>query len=401
MVAIIAFVALLLAAGGSPQVVAAQESETLRTVEIEALNTLSRGEEIEEWRFSGLGVAELDFRSQGSRWVRSRLTLRTELLESEEPSGSDIRLTIPRAYVRARFPLGEEYLFRATFGKSRVTWGDGALYNAGDLVFGASGRRADLFAASSVRDETDWLVTAFFPLGQFSFIEPLVLVPERELATAGAGGENGGAGSTILITEAPSIHRTAVGARVQWQLWNTKMETGYLIRGAEETQELSLSLQGNLMVDLYGGVATTVAAGNDGLDPMEELRITAGLFHQYRYTSSSLLTFRLESLIYPEGSWERLDEAERAALAPGAPRYALSLYPEITWAPVDSLAFFGRAVISVIDASALYIAGGEWSIYPRFTLSAYLALQGGDAGDTYGFDRPGGASFTTSVRYLF
>ena len=144
--------ALLLLLLPSPRV-AAQEGETLRTVEVEALNTLAKGDEVDEWDLGGLGRAELDFQSRGSRWVRSRLSIRADIAERSD--GTDLRFTIPRAFIRTRFPLGESYLFRTTFGKSRVTWGDGALYNAGDLVFGAEGRRADLFASSTLRDETD------------------------------------------------------------------------------------------------------------------------------------------------------------------------------------------------------------------------------------------------------
>ncbi|MFP4330224.1 MAG: hypothetical protein ACLFP6_05880 [Spirochaetaceae bacterium] len=381
-----------------PQVGGAEERETVQTVEIEAINALSRGEEIDEWQLSGLGRVELDYQSRGSRWVRSRLSIRAELLENPDPEAADLRLTIPRAFIRARFPLGESYLFRATFGKSRVTWGDGALYNAGDLVFGEAGGGADLFSTTGVREETDWLITAFFPLGQFSFFEPLLLVPEGELV-----GDEGGDGTTegALLAGAPSIEETAAGGRLQWQLWNLKMEGGYLFSAADNEQDLSFSLQGNIGPDVYGGVATTFPTGGPTPDPREELRITAGAYHQYRYRSSGLLTFRLEALIYPEGIWE--ESAATALKRPCGlePPCGVSLYPEVSWVPSEAVTLFTRAVLSPVDGSGVVITGGEWNIYEGLTLGAYVAAQGGGSEDRYSFDRPGGGSLTTRIRYLY
>lgn len=331
----------------------AEETTAFRTIEVEARNTLVKGADMDDWDLVGLGSGELDFQSQGSRWVRARLNLRADILERADTE-SVTQFTVPRAFVRARFPLGERYLFRTTVGRSRVTWGDGALYNAGDLLFGAEGRRADLLSTASIRDETDWLITAFFPLGRFSFVEPVVLVPE-----------------------------TALGSRLQWKLWNIKMESAYLYRDVTEEHESSLSFQGNIGPDVYGGVATT---SGDGVDPYEELRITGGLFHQHRYGTSSAITLRLEALVDPES---------------GDGEQELSLFPEVTWSPSESVVLFARAVVAARDPSAIWITGGEWNIYQGLTLGSYLTVQSGGPGDRYGFDRPGGAALTTNVRYLF
>lgn len=363
----------------------AEETTAFRTIEVEARNTLIKGADIDEWDFFGLGSGELDFQSQGSRWVRARLNLRADILEVAG-AGSVTQFTVPRAFVRTRFPLGDSYLFRTTFGKSRVTWGDGALYNAGDLVFGAEGRRADLFSTGAIRDETDWLITAFFPLGRFSFIEPVVLVPEanQELAPlrTGGGDSSGGEDSAdaLLLSGGPTVNRTALGSRLQWKLWNIKMESAYLFRGAAEEHETSFSLQGNIGPDVYAGVATT---SGDGVDADEELRVTGGLFHQHRYGSISAITLRLEALFDPE-------------IADG--EQELSFFPEVTWSPSESVVLFARAVVAARDPSALWISGGEWNMYQGLTLGSYLTVQSGGAGDRYGFERPGGAAVTTTVR---
>jgi len=376
----------------------AQEVQTFQTIEMEVLNTVSHSDEIDDWNLSGLGRVELDFQSRGSRWVRSRLNIQADIADTGD--GTNVRFTIPRAFIRVRFPLGKNYLFRTTFGKSRVTWGDGALYNAGDLVFGAEGTRADLFSYESIRDETDWLVTAFFPLGQFSFIEPVILIPESEIRyNNGTSGESSPLESQI-ITRAPSFDRIALGSRIQWQLANIKMETGYLFRGADEEHEVSLSMQGNLGPDIYGGVATTI--GPD-VDDYEKVRITVGGLQQYRYGVGGSVSLRVEALVFPDGEWEELEDA---AVADGGSsdhsrRYGLSFFPEIVWNPSESVTLFSRVIVSPIDVSALWIAGSGWNIYEGLTLSAYLSLQSGKKTDTYGFDREGGASLTTSVKYVF
>ncbi len=355
---VLAILAILLMSG----ILSAQESETLRTVEVEALTTAARGEAIDKWTLEGLGRASLDFQSRGSRNVRSRFKI--EALMGETADGSDVRISIPWAFIRARFPLGGDYHFRTTFGKSRVTWGDGALYNAGDLVFGADGQRADLFSSGAVRDETDWLITAFFPLGQFAFIEPVILVPESRLSAANS----------------PDFDETALGSRIQWRMGSIKAETGYFFRGAVEEHDLSLSLQGNLGPDLYAGAATTLGPNADGY---ERLRISAGALHQLRQGTDGTLSFRLETLVYP-------DDTD-----------TLSLYPEISWSPTQSTSFFYRMLIAPVDVSALSIIGAQWSVYQGFTLAGYLTVQGGDQGDTYSFDRPGGVAVTTSVTYVY
>jgi hypothetical protein len=121
-----------------------------------------------------------------------------------------------------------------------------------------------------------------------------------------------------------------------------------------------------------------------------------------------VVSFRLEGLLYPDGEWQELSEEEILARSAAEEstgdsptRYALSLFPEISWSPSESVALFGRVLVSPIDLSALWIAGSEWNIYEGLTLGAYLSVQSGGELDTYGFDRTGGAAVTTSVRYVF
>ena len=116
------------------------------------------------------GRARLDIQSRGNTFVRGRFTLDAFLSASDSAAGPAASLNIHRAFIKTRFPLSEERFFNITAGKTRLTWGDGALFNAGDIIFGRSARNPDL-TQSTIRDETAWMLVAFVPLDDFAFVE--------------------------------------------------------------------------------------------------------------------------------------------------------------------------------------------------------------------------------------
>lgn len=380
-------------------------ADVSQTVTLEASHAVSRGAE-EELLAAGGGLAELDLRSSGSRYVRGRLQLRAGV-NTEDPGAA---LEVPRAFVKARFPLSETSFFHLTAGRTRLTWGDGAYYNAGDTLFGTLGESPD-FTAEDLRDETSWLAAVFFPLGRFSFVEPVVLVPLP------ATGEDGTAGP------APA-HDTSAGLRLQGKLGQMKSEVSYLFRGTESYHQPALSLQGNLGVDWYAG-ATTRLPGPDTQLPWadaaeaaaEEAAGTFGLLHIAEGRSGESLTLRLEGLVRPWKEWEPTDAAaahdgtgeaaagtgrESSTTAAAAPSpYGLELFGEVIWQPAQSLRFFLRTVASPIDVSGLVVPGAAWTPYDGLTLSLFAALQAGEGTDVYGWERPGGAAVVTTLRYVY
>ena len=135
-------------------------------------------------------------------------------------------------------------------------------------------------------------------------------------------------------------------------------------------------------------------------DPEENARLTAGLFHLQQIPAGGSFSLRLEALLYPDGVWEvPANSGTEGGGTDG--RYALSPFPEVTWSPSESVALFGRVLVSPIDRSALWITGAEWNIYEGLTLGSFLTLQSGEVSDGYGFHREGGASLTASVRSVF
>ena len=85
------------------------------------------------------GSARLDLAATGNRNVRGQLSIAADLhLPPAAPAaaGTDpdhvvTSLGVQRAFIRARLPG-----FRLTAGKTRLSWGRGRFFNAGDILFG-------------------------------------------------------------------------------------------------------------------------------------------------------------------------------------------------------------------------------------------------------------------------
>jgi hypothetical protein len=332
-------------------------AEVHTTVSIDAVNSLIFG--AAEPLSAGLATAELDLEAVGNRDVRSRLQLRSTLFE-RAPSASDASgatttasaptaatlVDVPRAEVRWRMDAGDRSL-RFTVGRTRLTWGDGQLYNAGDVINGVRPTSTDL-TATTLRDETQWLTVAYLPLGRFSFFEAVALLPMSQLdgtaslaeadsaeneTTTSAAGDDGSDGSSPtvrspgLISPAPASD-TGGGGRVQGQILGVKSEAGYLYRGAAETHQPYISLQGNLLVDWYA--ALSWAAG-----PADAagFAATGGLFHTVSGDRTGTMAARVETLWTEEGD-------------------ALRIFPELTWAPSQLLTLYLRGEALLLDGAA-------------------------------------------------
>ena len=378
-------------------------AEISQTVTLETTHALTRGAEDDLLAVAN-GRAELDLHSAGSRYVRGRLQLRAEVDSTDATS----ELEIPRAFIKARFPLTEQSYFHLTTGRTRLTWGDGAFFNAGDTLFGTLAENPD-FTSDTIRDETGWLAAGFFPLGRFSFVEPVVLVP--------LPGEDPATASTSR-SGLPPADDTAAGLRVQGKISGLKAEASYLFRGRESYHQPAVSFQGHLGIDWYAGATTRIPGPDTRLNPAgtadaarEAAAFTAGLLHIEKGRSGQSLTLRLEGLVRPWKDWsESPDTATTAAAgtagaeaetAPARTEYGLQVFPEIIWQPATSLQFYLRSVVSPIDASALIVPGTSWAPYNALTLSLFAAVQAGEVDDVYGWERPGGASVITSLRYVY
>lgn len=371
----------------------------------------SSGDKYIGWMTTGSGA--FSFKSEGSKNVKADLAFSFSAPELDlgaaagGPAGELMMpvLSLDRAYVKTRFPW-----FRVTAGKTRVGWGDGFVFNSGDVIFGSTDTAVDLTAAE-IRTDTQWLAAVNIPLGRFSFIECVMLPPETDAAAGYSIGR---------------IDKMSGGVRVYSKLVDIKMEAGYFFDQTGEEAPAAgttsagdwsaarhkpyAALQGNLFADWYlaSSVALPVAGSVSDADfqtaAEDSFNISGGLFYLHQLNSVSSLTFRLEGLYRPFMSWEEINRssadsgaadsgaadsgaADSGSAADNLPVYALLLYPELGWTPADTVNLSARAIWSPVDKSAMITAGGGWNIFEGFDLSAFAVFNAGDPDDSFAWDK--------------
>ncbi len=348
------------------------EADISTSVKLTLLNTLSRAQQ-GDWGFYGLGTGRVTFKADKYKNIRAQLSMDAQVADT-------VLFDISRAFVKARFPG-----FRVTVGKARVSWGEGFIYNAGDVIFGAAASSVDM-TAEELRDEAAWLTSLYVPLGTYSFFETIVLAPELNLSELIADPD----------AETPRIADTRAGGRLVARVIGVKTEGGYLYRGGEQTHNPYLSFQGHLFVDWHLSGTVSIPhdpGGSSGI--ARSVAVSLGLFHMYKFPDDSTLSFRLEGLIKPAAPWSEDNSG------PGDEGYALMLYPEIVWAVSDSLVFIFRNIVSPVDLSALITTGVNWNIYEGLNILGLAAIQAGEESDTYGWNKPGCIAVSAGFQFIY
>jgi len=139
------------------------------------------------WTLFSTGKGELDIQSQGSRNVKARLsivgTMGQEIQEDTDSgtsrfTGTSLEIfSLHYAYIKVRLPFPESSTIRLSMGKNALTWGTGTLFNAGNTAFGATSEASNLLAVEdTVREDTAWYTSIYFPLGKYSFMEPVKIL---------------------------------------------------------------------------------------------------------------------------------------------------------------------------------------------------------------------------------
>lgn len=318
----------------------------------------------------GSTEATVTVRSEGNRDVKAELSLDADVSETA-------LVDISRAYIKARFPS-----FRITLGKSRLSWGEGFLFNAGDVIFGSQSTGVDL-RADELRTAGKWLASVYYPLGRFSFAEAVYLPPQIDLLDYRIDSRLYAAGSLADAPSAGDDQPPSGGGRIVLRPGGIKVEGGYLFAGDTETHKPYASLQGNLFFDWHLSAAAALKAIEPAPEEWyEELAISFGLSRPTRVGYDGTLNLRLEGLVRPDKAWDTGTSAE----------YAIYLYPELSFTPDDRRSIFYRAIVSPVDLSAVHMVGGSWNIYQGFELLAYGGLNSGESGDTFAWDAEAGAA---------
>ena len=369
-------------------------AETQVLSNLEFYNAIYRGED--EWHFTPSGKAALSFRSSKNNNVQGQTEIEFYPMDLYGTAMSDVpALFVKRAYVRTRFPG-----FRMTLGKTRLAWGQGTVFNAGDVVFGSLNPVLDL-TETELRSDTAWLTSINVPLGNFAFIEGIVLPPAIEFGDDGIN--------------MAGLDKTSIGGRGYFLAGGIKFEGGYLYKGQKKVDGDAvghrpyISLQGNIGPDWYLSSSLAIpteqqkSEGMAGGDWEESWILSLGFFHMQEINRNNTLNLRLETLCFPYQNWEDQDMRDTI--------YGIYIYPEISWTTGSGTYYSVQSVISPLDASAMITAGAGWNIYQGLFLVGYATFLAGDEDATFAWDRSdvwdisrdniNGMYFMTGLRYKF
>ena len=373
-------------------------AENSISVDMELYNTVIRTRDSSSdsyWAYSITGKSALSFKSTGNRNVKADLA--GDIIY---PDSSDIPgFILQKAYVKAGFPT-----FRLTLGKTRLGWGDGFVFNSGDVIFGSTSPYVNL-TGSEIRTETTWLTSVKYFLGRFSFVEGLIVAPDTN------------------TSEMRQIEDSGAGFRLYTKAGGIKIETGYYFDGTDKTsynitytntiENLTInalhrpyiSLQGNIGPDWHLNSSVAVPAYNSSIIESivkDTFNISLGLFHMMEVGYDNSLSFRLESVVLPYLNWSE-DAGEAGS-------YAMLIYPEISLGLGSTVSLSLRSIVSPIDLSAQITSGFSWNVFEGFNLLAYATVNAGDGNDTFSWNKSNwdvaadsidGISMMAGIKYIY
>ncbi len=372
-------------------------AENIISIDMQLYNTVLKTRNLSSvpyWVYGLSGKTAVSLKSTGNRNVRANLS--GDILY---PDSSGIPgFVLQKAYVKTKFPS-----FRLTVGKTSLGWGDGFVFNSGDVIFGSTSPYVNL-TGSEIRTSTTWLTSVNYPLGRFSFIEGLITAPE------------------INASGIENIKNSGTGFRLYTKAGGIKIETGYYFDGkdisydliyTENTETLAISalhkpyisLQGNIGPDWYINSSLAVPAFNSAIIESvakDTFNISMGFFQMLEAGYNNSLSLRLESIIAPYLNWKERDGS--------AGSYAMLIYPEIVLNLGQTMSISLRSIISPIDVSTQITSGFSWNVFEGFNLIGYGTLNAGDGDDTFSWDKtswtPGidsmdGISMMFGVQYIY
>jgi hypothetical protein len=350
-------------------------AESILTLEMQILQSIGYDKTEEEWVYSGSGSADLVVKSTGNKNVKGELSLEYIPVETTEET---LTLTsLDKASLKVQFPS-----LRITMGKTRIGWGEGFVFNSGDVLYGSLDPSVDL-TSDEVRSDTALLTLIRYSRGR-SYAETILMPASLETD------------DYVTYTQ-PDITATSAGGRVVTALGGADLELGYLCKGQEKSEgdmtghRPYLSFHGYGKVDWYGSASLAI--------PFEEadweentngtVNISTGAYRQFGLGYNGTISFRLETLLYPWGEWAEQSQADS---------YALYLYPEISIDTGRNLTLPLLAILSPVDQSGQISLSADWNVYQGFSFQGYLVGEIGGGNDTF---QTGNASFTGGMTYKY
>ncbi len=313
------------------------------------------------WSYTPQSAARVTFASSASGNVRGELSLRLSMPAALD-SPDDL---IERASVRMRFPSS-----RITLGKTRLSWGDGVVFNAGSVLQPQVSLQNLSLTASPQLETNSWLASVNIPLGAFSFIEA-VAAPRYPF----------------------KLEDALLGARWYAEFGTVKLEAGYASyrQGGVRNHVPYGAVQGNFGPDWAMAVSTSIPTEGDIAEATRlATRLSSSLFWMIPAGFGATITVRLEALVRPWASWVGMTSDHD---------YALMLYAESTYSPEASLGVTVRSIVSPLDASALVMASVGWNALQGVTLTAMASRCLGEPADLFSYTQPLACALGVSLVY--
>ena len=384
-----------------------------------------------EWIFGYSGSADIKFKSKGEKKVKGEIDLELfspDLLSLK--SGTSLAaLQVKKMYIKANFILNKEksHVLKWTIGKTRLSWGEGFVFNSGDILFGSLSPYLD-FTENKLRDDSAWLTALNFQLAPFVFLEFVAMPPKMDLGhyleLSLPGTDESESAQLLSDYELPHISQSSIGTRLYAEIGKNrylKLETGYMYMGESKVvvaevldkamHRIYFGLEGNRFFNWQ--ITSSVSFPVENIDTSWDLvgqlwSISGGLSYIHSLNSESSISFRLESLWVPFGFWSNPTTVEKMA-EPGRGLGVL-LYPELAYSPINSLNLVVRSMISPIDASGQFSFGIDWNVYQGLNILLFSNFNGGNENSTFAWDRgeesifnasSTGFSIMTGMRYKF
>lgn len=341
-------------------------AELETTLEIETIISLTR-DSAGQPLLNFLAQANLGFASVGNENVKAGLEFQG-LWSSE-------LLTLPHDLLKRIFiKVNLEGLY-LTFGKTHLSFGEGFVFNAGDVIFGLTLPLTDL-SAKVMRDETQWLLALNIPLGDFSFLE-IVFLPFSPLKN----------NSSLAV----DLNYTRLGGRASFEIEDLKLETGYFLKADEGLHNPYLSLAFNLFFDVYLAMSLKIPWSDPSdIKWEEDLILTGGFFKIFNLAEDSRLALRFEYLFLPLANWQDFSSSP------------LIFFIEGNYQPIIDLTFSLRSFFSPPDLSGIVFIGVDFAIYQGFSFSiAAWCMFGPSDAPYFGFGRMGDIGLNLVLHYIY
>ena len=273
----------------------------------------------EDPSYTQIGNALVTLSSSGYKNIKTDIAVNAGFSSTEAtPTASLDRITI-----KAKFPS-----FRLLMGKTRLDWGEGELFNAGNVLFEDATKSAPIINDALVL-QRKWLTSITYPLSSFSFIEGALIVPTTNKAADVKG-----------------------GLRYYNSERDIKIETGAAANQDKVTPYVSIS--GSIGIESALSASISIPFDGDEETRNESLTFSASVFHIFSFLNQDTLSLRGEALYTPfTASW-------------------LFFYPSVQYQFSNGISLSLKSIVSILNESASISGGLGWNIFEGLVMSSYI-----------------------------